>query len=160
MLNINNLNLFVINVTRGCDLANHFGVTHRSVQIILPSKISLEKFQVMISERRMFLENDCGTICAAAADKTSKLSKNPKFQSLIAEIIIDGSTEVHITPSEKNSSVDVLGEKALPLPPPIIVAEVFREKLLPKAPPPETVADALQEMYDYHHHHHHHHHQS
>ena len=78
----------------------------------------------------------------AASDKTSNLSKNPKIQSLINEIINNGSTEDHTTPPEKKSLVDVLGEKALPLPPPII--EVFREKPLPKAPP-VTIADALQE---------------
>ena len=119
---------------------NYYGITNKNVE----DSLTLEIFQVMISESKMFQENDCGN-CAGlnAADKTSKLSKNPKIQSQIDEIINDVSTEVHTTPPEQKSSVDVLGEKALPLPPPDIIAEVIREKHLPKALPPETVADAL-----------------
>ena len=56
-----------------------------------------------------------------------------------------GSTEDHTTPPEKKSPVDVFGEKTLPLPPPTIVAGVFREKLLPKASPSEVVADTFLE---------------
>ena len=80
---------------RGCQLANHFGVTLRNVQIIQPSKITLEKFQVMISESRMFQENDGWDDCAGlnAADKTSKPSKSPKIQSLLDEIINDNSSK-------------------------------------------------------------------
>ena len=50
-----------------------------------------------------------------------------------------------IQPPEKKSPVDIFGEKALPLPPPSIVAGVFREKLLPKVSPPEVAADTFQE---------------
>ena len=74
---------------------------------------------------------------------TNKISTNPKIQDLIDEITNDGSTENHTTPPEKKSPVDVFGEKALRLPPPTIVAGVFRETLLPKAPPPEVVADTF-----------------
>ena len=60
---------------------------------------------------------------------TNKPSKNPMIRSPIDEIINDGSTEDHTTPPcvpQKKPSVDVFGEK--PLPPAVIVVEVFREK--------------------------------
>ena len=82
--------------------------------------------------------------CAGLNAATDKTSKNPRIQALINEIINDGSTEDHTTPPEKKSPVDVFGEKALPLPPPTIVGDVFREKLLPKASPPEVVANTFQ----------------
>ena len=92
--------------------------------------------------RRKRLWDDCAGLNAG----TDKTSINPKIHALIDEIINDGSTEDHTTP-EKKSPVDVFGDKALPLPPPIIVAEVFREKLLFKATPPEVVADTFQENF-------------
>ena len=83
--------------------------------------------------------------CAGLNAATDKTSKNPKIGALVDEIINDGSTEDHTTPPEKKSPVDVFGEKALPLPPPTIVGGLFRVKLLPKASPPEAVADTFQE---------------
>ena len=74
----------------------------------------------------------------------TRLSKNPRIQALVDEIINDGSTEDHTTPPQKKSPVDLYGEKALPLLPPVIVAEVFREIPLPEAPPPKVVADTFQ----------------
>ena len=83
--------------------------------------------------------------CAGLNAATDKTSKNPKIRGLIDEIINDGSIDDHTTPPEKNSPVDLFGEIALPLPPPTIVGGVYRERLLPKASPPEVVADTFQE---------------
>ena len=49
---------------------------------------------------RKRLRDDCAGL-NDAADKTSKLPKNPKIQSLIDEIIDDGSTEDQTTPPEE-----------------------------------------------------------
>ena len=93
----------------------------------------------------MFQENDCGiNNCAGLNAGTDKASKNPKIRALIDEIINDDLTEDNTNPPEK-SPVDVFGEKALHLPPPTIIGWVFREKLLPKASPPEVVAETFQE---------------
>ena len=79
--------------------------------------------------------------CAGLNAATHKTSKNPEIRALIDEIINDGSTEDHTTPPKRKSPVDVIGEKALPLPPSTIVRGVLQ----PKASPPEVVADTFQE---------------
>ena len=90
---------------------------------------------------------DCAGL-NVAADKTSKLSKSPKIQSLIDEIINDGSTEHHTTPPEKTPSVivvEVFREKLLPKAPPSVADDALQENIIPSTPPPELVAAVFQE---------------
>ena len=80
-----------------------------------------------------------------AADKTTKPFKSLKIQSLLDEIINDGSPEKSpCTISQAIPPNASVLQKEIPKPPPEIVAEVFPEKALPKSSP-EVVVAVFQE---------------
>ena len=82
------------------DLISHDTKTV-AVNLLLSSKVLLEKFRVIISESKMFQENDCWMILLLnAADKTSKPFKNPKIQSLLDEIIYSSPEKSPSTKSQ------------------------------------------------------------
>ena len=114
----------VNDVIKYLQILNHYGITNKDVE----DSLTLEIFQLMISESKMFQENDCGmTSELSSADK--KPSKNPKMQSLI----------------------DVFGGKTLPslfrvklLPKALTsgtVSDAFQENILLTPPPGGTIID-------------------
>ena len=126
-------------MTRGCHIVNHCDVKHKKVHIILPPKIMLQKFRIMIPESNDVPRKrwwDDSAEFNAATDKTCQPAKNPRIQSLLDEVVNDGIPEK--SPSSTMSQAipqvfpDEPSEKVLPKPSPEVVAMVFQQKEQPE----------------------------
>ena len=105
-------------MTRRCHLANHFGVTQKCADYPTIKDLVREVSSNDIGEQdvpRKRLWDDCAGL-NAAVDKTSKLSKSSKIQSLLLdEIINDNSTKEQCISQGSSQKTKLSQKKVKPL---------------------------------------------